>query len=491
MAGSNLYALILAGGSGSRLWPLSRELHPKQLMKIEGDYTLFQSAFIRLVNCVDDKNILSVTNVKLETQLKGQLAELQEKFCRKSNYRVITEPECKNTAPAIALSVKYIEKLQQDKSAKGSKGEQTDPIIIVVPSDNLIDDDKKFVKAIDEAVKLANENYIVTFGIKPHRADTGFGYIKAKKNKKIKDISESGLKVESFVEKPDEETAKEFLESEKYYWNSGMFVFKASVLLAELKKYEPDVYNIIKNAEISSQTPTIPYQDFEKMPDISIDYAVMENSKKLALIPLDNEWKDVGSWEAVYEISEKDDNGNYIMGNVLDLDSKDSMVYSTSKLITTVGLDNIVVVETEDAVLVCDRKRAQDVKKVVNHLKEINDATQLVHKTVYRPWGYYTVLNEGNGFLTKCIYVNPGAKLSVQLHHHRSEHWVVVEGKALVLKGEEYFELENGDSIDLAVEEKHSLQNPYDEPVKILEVQKGDILDENDIVRFEDMYGRV
>jgi mannose-1-phosphate guanylyltransferase/mannose-6-phosphate isomerase len=479
---ANVYALILAGGSGSRLWPLSRELHPKQLMKIDGDYTLFQAAFIRLVSCIDDKNILSVTNVKLESQVRTQLKEMQEKFCRNSSYRVITEPEGKNTAPAIALSVKFIEKLSNGKG---------DPVIITVPSDNLIADEKKFADAVSEAVKLAEENYIVTFGIKPDKADTGLGYIKTKKNKKIKDISRAGLKVDEFVEKPDAETAEAFVDSGKYYWNSGMFVFKASVMLAELKKYEPEIYNIVNDSEISSQTPTIPYQDFSQMPDISIDYAVMENSKKLVLIPLESGWKDVGSLEAVYDISEKDENGNYISGNVLDLDSKNSMIYSGSKLITTIGLENTVVVETEDAVLVCDMNRAQDVKKIVNMLKEKNDSTRLVHKTVYRPWGYYTVLNEGKGFLTKCIYLNPGAKLSVQLHHHRSEHWVVVEGNALVLKGEEYFELKEGDFIDLAVEEKHSLQNPYDEPLRILEVQKGDILDEDDIVRFEDIYGRV
>lgn len=482
---SNVYAVILAGGSGSRLWPLSREIHPKQLMKLDDDYTLFQSAFIRLVNCVDDKNILSITNVKLESMVKTQLKEMQEKFCRKSSYRVITEPEGRNTAPAIALAIKYIEKLQKDKDIKD------DPIIVAVPSDNLITENEKYCAAVSAGIKLAKENYIVTFGVRPDRADVGMGYIRAKNNSKIRTIASGAMKVESFVEKPDLETAQEFVDSSKYYWNSGMFVFKASVMMAELKKYNKEIFDIIKNTEISSQTPTAPYQKYKEMPDISIDYAVMENTKKLAMIPLECDWKDVGSWEAVYDISEKDKKGNYMNGNVVDLDSTNSVIYSTSKLITTIGLKDTVVVETEDAVLVCDRNRAQDVKRIVNHLKERNDATQYSHKTVYRPWGYYTVLNEGKGFLTKCIYVNPGAKLSVQLHHHRSEHWVVVEGKALVLKGEEFVELNNGDSIDLAVEEKHSLQNPYDEPLKILEIQKGDILDEEDIVRFEDMYGRV
>lgn len=485
MTVSNIYAVILAGGSGSRLWPLSREIHPKQLMKIDYNYTLFQSAFMRLINCVDDKNILSVTNVKLESQVRTQLKEMQEKFCRKSSYRVITEPEGKNTAPAIALAVKYVEKLQKDRNSK------EDPIIVVVPSDNLILNNDTYCETITEGIKLAQENYIVTFGVKPEKADVGLGYIKAKNNRKIRAVAPNGMKVEEFVEKPDLETATEFVDSDRYYYNSGMFVFKASVMMSELKKYQSDIYNIIKHAKISSQTPTVAYQDFKEMPDISIDYAVMENSKKLAMIPLKTDWKDVGSWEAVYDISEKDDDGNYLMGNVLDLDSQDSLVYSTSKLITTIGLKNTVVVETEDAVLVCDRDRVNDVKKIVSHLKEIDDETQYSHKTVYRPWGYYQVLNTGNGFLTKCIYVNPGAKLSLQLHHHRSEHWVVLEGKAYVVKGEEEFELAKGESIDIEVEEKHSLQNPYEEPLKIMEIQQGDILDENDIERFEDMYGRV
>lgn len=485
MTVSNIYAVILAGGSGTRLWPLSRELHPKQLMKIEDNYTLFQAAFIRLVNCLDDKNILSVTNVKLESQVQSQLCELQKKFCRSSSYRIVTEPESRGTAGAVALSLRYIEKLHEDN--KGTE----EPIVVVVPSDNLISGNDEFCRTLHKAIKLAQEDYIVTLGVKPTSPDTGLGYLLAKKNKKIKDIVEDALKVDSFIEKPDLEAAKDFAESEKYYWNSGVYVFKSSVLWAELKKYQPEMYKTIKNAQVSSQTPSVPFMEYEKISDISIDYAIMEDSKKLAMVPLDCEWNDVGSWEAVYKISEKDKNGNYFNGKNLDIDSQNSVVYSTSKLITTIGLKDTVVVETDDAILVCDRNRSQEVKQLVKNLKAADEKAAITPKTVYRPWGYYTVLSEGNGFLTKCIYVNSGAKLSIQLHHHRKEHWVVLEGKALVLKGEKYIELEKEQSIDIALEEKHSLQNPYDEPLKILEVQQGDLLDENDIERFEDMYGRV
>ncbi len=479
---NNIFAIILAGGSGSRLWPLSRELHPKQLMQFTDDYTLFQSAFIRLVNNVDDKNIVTATNAKHDPQVRYQLEALQNKFFRQTPYRVITEPLVKNTAPAVALGIKYIQQINKSED---------EPIIIVTPSDHFIPEPEGFSKIVDEAVKLAKEGYIVTFGVKPSKPDTGYGYIRAKKNRKIREISESALKVDYFSEKPDEASVREYCESDKYYWNSGIYVFKASVLLAEYKKYAPQIYEIIQNAQIGSQIPTIPYLEYEQMPDISIDYAVMEYSKKLAMLPMECEWHDLGSWEAIYDISEKDEHGNSVFGNVIDLDSENSMIYSTSKLVTTIGLKDLVVVETEDAFLVCEKSRTQDVKKVFNKLKEKNDSTHLVHKTVYRPWGYYTVLNEGSGFLTKCIQVNPGGKLSLQLHHHRSEHWVVLEGNALVIHNDEEHYLSPGDSIDIGIEETHSLQNPYDEPIKILEVQRGEILDENDIVRLKDIYGRV
>lgn len=479
----DLYALILAGGSGSRLWPMSRELYPKQLLKLNQENSLFVSTFLRLIENFDDKNIISITNVKHEPGIRIQLKELKEKFCRKDDYSIITEPLGRNTAPAIALAIKYIKKCAD---------RLVDPIILVVPSDHLILNDKAFSNAVEQGVKLAQAGFVVTFGIKPTKIDTGFGYIKTQKNKKITDIVSEGLKVSEFREKPDYESAKEYVESGKYYWNGGMFMFKASVMLEELKKHNPEILSILDDIELNmTAQPTVEYQAFSKMPDISIDYAVMEHSKKIALVPLDCGWNDLGSWEAIYDISEKDSNGNCITGNVIDVDSKDSMIYSTSKLVTTIGLKDTIVVETEDAVLVCDKKHSQDVKKVFNELKERNDESHKVHKTVFRPWGYYTVIQEGKGFLTKCIMVNPKAKLSLQLHHHRSEHWVVLEGKAYVVKGDKAYELLPGEHIDLAIEEVHSLQNPYDEPVKILEVQRGDILDENDIERLEDMYGRV
>ena len=477
-----IYGLILAGGSGSRLWPMSREMYPKQLLKIGGDTTLFQSTFKRLIDNIDDKRIFSITNVKHSSNVKMQLSELQKKFCRKSAYKVITEPVGRNTAPAIALATQYI---------KNHAGKGKDPIILVVPSDHIIGDDLQFSTTIDKGAKLAKEGYIVTFGVVPQRVDTGFGYIKTGQNAKIQGFVKSALKVSEFKEKPDYKTAEKYVQSGKYYWNSGIFMFKASTFLSELKKHSPEILNILKSATLSDKEPTIEYEIFKKMPDISVDYAVMEQSKKIALLPLDCEWNDLGSWQAIYDVSQKDENGNYITGNVIDVDSKDSMIYSTSKLVTTIGLKDTVVIETEDALLVCDKNRTQDVKKIYEKLKDKNDPTHQIHKTVYRPWGFYTVMQQGEGFLTKCIGVNPDAKLSLQKHFHRSEHWVVLEGKALVVKGDEKYELLPGDSINIAIEEVHSLQNPYDKPLKILEVQKGDRLEEDDIVRLEDMYGRV
>ena len=349
-------------------------------------------------------------------------------------------------------------------------------MILVVPSDHLIKDVKSFAQTVAEGEKLAEQGYIVTFGIKPTYPETGFGYINSVDNR--------------FVEKPDAELAKKYVADGNYYWNSGIFMFKSSVLLKETSKYAPEIYNLLKNFDFTAGSE-IPFTEFDKMPNISIDYAIMEKSQNIAMVELKSDWNDLGSWKSIYDVSKKDENGNVKIGHVLDEGSKNSFVYSSSKLVATIGLEDVVVVETEDAVLACKADKAQDVKKIFDTLKTQNDETYKVHKTVYRPWGYYTVLGEGKGFLTKMIQVNPGQKLSVQSHNHRSEHWVVLEGTAkVVLEGKEHI-LSPGHSVDIAVKEIHSLQNPYDEVLKIVEVQKGDLLIEEDIIRYEDIYGRV
>ena len=463
-----MYGLILAGGSGSRLWPLSRELYPKQLLNIQNTESLLQATFLRLKECMPAENIISITGVKHSSNVKFQLSSIYE------NSIVLSEPIAKNTAPAVILASKYI-----------SETTKTDPVILVVPSDHMIKDTELFAQTVKEGEKLAKAGHIVTFGIKPTYPETGYGYINVT-NQKL----EYGVKVNKFVEKPDSITAEKYVADGNYFWNSGIFMFKASTLLEEVSKYTPEIYSLLKNFDFT-KSAEIPFTEFDKMPNISIDYAIMEKSNKIALVELKSDWNDLGSWKSIYDVSNKDENGNVKIGNVIDEGSKNSFVYSSSKLVATIGLEDVVIVETEDAVLACKADKAQDVKKIFDTLKTNNDDTCKVHKTVYRPWGYYTVLGEGKGFLTKMIQVNPGQKLSVQSHNHRSEHWVVLEGTAkVVLEGKEHI-LSPGHSVDIAVKEIHSLQNPYDEVLKIVEVQKGDILIEEDIVRYEDMYGRV
>lgn len=459
-----MYGLILAGGSGSRLWPLSRELYPKHLLNIIQDSeSLLQSTFSRLKACMPEENIVSITGVKHFSNVKYQLSFAAE------NPVVLSEPISKNTAPAIVLATKYITETSKE-----------DPVILVVPSDHLIKDITAFSETVKEGEKLAQEGYIVTFGIKPSYPETGYGYIN----------SIDGKKVNKFVEKPSEELAEEYIADGHYYWNGGIFMFKASTLLKETSKCAPDIYELLKNFDFTKSSD-IPFTEFDKMPNISIDYAVMEKSDKIALVELKSDWNDLGSWKSIYDVSKKDSNGNVMIGHVLDEGSKNSLVYSSSKLVSTIGLEDIILVETEDAILACKMDKSQDVKKIYETLKQQNDETHKVHKTVYRPWGFYTVLAQGNGFLTKMIQVNQGQKLSVQSHNHRSEHWVVLEGKAkVVLEGKELI-LSPGHSVDIPVKAIHSLQNPFEEVLKIIEVQKGDLLIEEDIIRYEDMYGRV
>lgn len=462
-----MYAIILAGGSGSRLWPLSRELYPKQLLNINQDKSLLQETFARLNSFIDAKNILSMTNTKHVANVKRQLQELSSDIC------VLSEPVGRNTAPAIGVATKYLI----------DNGE--DDVILVVPSDHLIKDTEKFKSTVEKGAKLAQDGYIVTFGIQPDYPETGYGYINIE-NETILD----GYKVKQFVEKPDVETAQKYVESGTYFWNSGIFMFKASTMLNELEKHNTDIYCCLEQFDFTD-TDKVEYNLFERMPNISIDYAVMEKSDKIALVKLESDWNDLGSWQSIYDVSHKDKNGNVFIGHVLDKNSTNSLVYSSSKLVATIGLDDIVLVETEDAILACKKDKTQDVKKIFETLKQQQDDTYLVHKTVYRPWGFYTVISQGKGFLSKLIHVNCGQKLSVQSHEHRSEHWVVMSGTAkVVLEGKEYI-LSKGHSIDIPLKAVHSLQNPYNEDLEIIEAQLGDILSEDDIIRYEDMYGRV
>lgn len=412
------------------------------------------------------ENILSITNTKHLANVKMQLKELTPAP------QVLAEPVSKNTAPAIALAVKYLmQKIEND------------PIILVVPSDQLIENTEKFAATVKKGEKLAQDGYIVTFGIEPSYPETGYGYINTSEN------LNNFYKVKNFVEKPDYKTAQSYLKAKTYFWNSGIFMFKASVILKEIQKLAPQISEISDKIDFT-KSDNIPFLDFDEMPNISIDYAVMEKSDNIALIKLESDWNDLGSWGSIYDVSPKDKNNNVFIGHVLDEGSKNSFVYASSKLVATIGLEDTVIVETEDAILACRKDRTQDVKKIYETLKKQNDNTHLVHKTVYRPWGFYTVIAQGEGFLTKIIHVNPKQKLSVQSHNHRSEHWVVLSGTAKVILESKELILNSGYSVDIPVKAIHSLQNPYDEAVEVIEVQKGDLLIEEDIIRYEDMYGR-
>ena len=459
-------SIILAGGSGSRLWPLSRDMYPKQLLSIDENSSLLQQTFKRLQTFCDAENIVTITNIKHYQDIKLQLNNID-----KSNV-VLGEPLGKNTAPAIACTLEYFRQ-------KGS-----DDIVLIVPSDHLIKDTEGFKKTVESAKQLAEQGYIVTFGIKPTYPETGYGYIKTQ-NELL-----SGYKVEKFVEKPDYATAETYLKSGNFYWNGGIFMAKMSVLLEEFKKHAPEIYSGLSKLDYSTETK-ITYGIYEQMPSISIDYAIMEKSDNIALVELQSDWNDLGSWQSLYSVKPKDENGNVLQGKVITENVKNSFIYSQKEVVACADLENVVIVETEDAIMACRLDKSQDVKKLYEKLKSQESDTTKLHKTVFRPWGYYTCMNGGPGYLTKTICVMPKQKLSIQSHNHRSEHWVVLEGKALVILNDEEHYLESGDSIDIPVQAKHSLQNPYDSELKIIEVQKGDYISEDDIIRYQDCYGRV
>ena len=467
-----MYAIILAGGSGSRIWPLSREFYPKQLLKLTDHNSLLQATYNRLASFLNSDRIILSTNVELAANVKIQLNKLV------NEKNVLSEPVSKDTAPAIACAMKFIE----------TKAKNKDEVVLVVPSDHVIKDINSFSTCVRKAEKLAKEGFVVTFGIKADSPDTGYGYINAKKDKNIEQLCKTALKAGEFKEKPDKKTAKEYVEKGDYYWNSGMFMFTVSTFKQQMKKYMPDIAGVL--GEIDFESTNIPFMAYDKMPNISIDYALMEKTDKIALVPLECDWKDLGSWEAIYDVQPKDANGNVIAGKVIAKNSKNSLIYSDSKLVSTIGINNLVVVETSDAVLVCDKDKTQTVKDIYNRLKKSNNDLYMVHKTVYRPWGYYKCLEQGEGFLTKLIHVSPRQQLSYQMHNFRSEHWVVLSGKAKILLEDKEYVLNPGQSIDIPLKAKHSLQNPFFEDLEIIEVQLGNKLIEEDIIRFHDIYGR-
>lgn len=457
--------IILAGGSGERLWPISRELYPKSLINFFGENSLVQNVYNIAASITSEKNILTITNIR---QLNDTLQQLKK---INTNPTVIAEPMSKNTAPAVASAITYLQ---------GTK----DEMLLILPVDFSIDNIDGFVSTIEKAKKLAKKDYIVSFGIKPAFAEDGFGYIKTGN-----DLL-SGKKVEKFIEKPDKSEVAKYIKNKDFYWNSGIYLGKLSVFMDAYKKYASNEYRNFSK-EMFDENNKIKYEYYEKVPNISIDYALMEKIDNLAFIEMETAWFDYGNWQTLYNNSEKDSKGNVITGNVITDKIKNCFVHSSKELVAVSSIKNTIVVETEDALLVCDKSRASDINKLVKKLKENNDETTLARKTMFRPWGYYTCMNGGDGWLTKIISVSPGHKLSLQSHNYRSEHWVVLEGTATVLLEDEVHTLNKRQSIDIPVKAKHSLQNHTQEPLKILEVQKGDYISEDDIIRYEDMYGRV
>lgn len=472
-----IHPVIMAGGSGTRFWPLSRESMPKQLLKIGGEDTLIRQTVNRVLPLIRFEDIFIVTNRSLADTIGHQLSS---KYSRPWDGNFILEPQARNTAPALGLAALHVQRLDPDG------------VMVVLSADHAIKKETEFLSLLREAAEAARHDYLVTLGIKPNRPETGYGYIKAG-NATAGGGQGAVCSVEAFVEKPDLAKAKEYLKDGRYYWNSGIFIWKAVALLQEIEKYRPSLHRglqEIRNAIGTDRENDVISDVFKKLEPISIDYAVMEKTGRAAVIPADIGWSDVGSWTALDDVSEHDASGNVIAGNVIDIGSRDSIIYAEKRLVATIGLKDAVVVDTPDATLVCSKDKAQDVKKVVDELKKRKAEEHLTHRTVHRPWGSYTILEEGDRYKIKRIVINPGAKLSHQLHYHRSEHWVVVAGTARVTNGDREYDVHPNESTYIPMSTKHRLENRGKIPLQIIEVQNGEYLAEDDIVRFDDDYNR-
>ena len=462
--------VIMAGGSGTRLWPLSRRMMPKQFLPLAGEHSMLQDTILRL-NGLARAPAIVICNEEHRFFVATQLQEIKE-----TENTIILEPSGRNTAPAIAATALYA--LKHDD----------DPTMLILTADHIVTQLPVFHQTINEAEQLAQRGKLVTFGIVPNRPETGYGYIRCG------EAVGAGFEVDKFVEKPDLSLAQKYLDSGKYYWNSGIFMFQAARYLEELERFNPKIIEAcrksVENGREDADFFRLEKKDFTSCPSDSIDYAVMEKTESAAVIPLDAGWNDVGSWSALWDISKKDKFNNAVHGDAMLLDTQNSLIRAESRLVTTVGLDNVVVVETRDAVLVADKSKSQDLKQIVDHLREKERLEEQYHRVVHRPWGHFDTLDESERFKVKRITVKPGERLSVQMHHHRSEHWIVVSGTAKVTRGKKSYLITENESVYIHVGEMHSLENPGVIPLELIEVQTGSCLSEDDIVRFDDRYGR-
>lgn len=460
-------AVVMAGGSGTRLWPLSRAGHPKQFLALNGGDTMLQATMKRLKG-LDISSSVTICNEEHRFFVAEQLREINMLGS------IILEPVGRNTAPAIALAA-----LISDD----------DPLLLVLAADHVIQDELAFTKAVSEALPLAEAGKLVTFGIIPSEPHTGYGYIKKGSE------TGAGFVVNEFIEKPSSKLAKEYLLSGDYLWNSGMFLFRASRYLDELKKFRPDIFEACKAATVEIKTDLdfcrINKADFISCPADSVDYAVMEKTADAVVFPMDAGWSDIGSWSSLWHISEKDINGNVSLGDVITHRTKNSFVRTDGQLVTTIGVNDLVIIATKDAVMVAHKDSVQETKVIVEQLKHENRNEWELNREVYRPWGKYDSIDSGDGYQVKRLTVNPGAKLSVQMHYHRSEHWVVVAGRARVHYSDKSHDLSVNESTYHGKEVVHALENLGDMPLELIEVQVGSYLGEDDIVRFKDNYGRV
>ncbi|WP_041473059.1 mannose-1-phosphate guanylyltransferase/mannose-6-phosphate isomerase [Vibrio atlanticus] len=491
--------VILAGGSGSRLWPLSRELYPKQFLNIAGEQSMLQQTLQRLQGLEDyltDSKCAAPFIICNEEH--RFIAAEQARSANIQHSGILLEPVGRNTAPAIALAA-----LQALGKSTNNEQDASDPILLVLAADHHIANTSEFQQVISRGVDYAKQGKLVTFGITPNAPETGYGYIKqgeplsplVQADSRITEQStHHAYTIDCFVEKPDKATAEEYIRSEQYLWNSGMFMFKASRYLEELSQHHPEILAACQLA-LSKQNTDLDFiridaEAFKNSPSDSIDYAVMEKTSHATVIPMDVGWNDIGSWSAIWDVSDKDEHNNVIEGDVLTVDSQHNYIHAENKLVATVGVDNLIIVETKDAILVANKDKVQGVKSIVSQLNQAGRTEHIHHREVFRPWGKYDVVDLGKRDKVKRITVKAGHKLSLQMHHHRAEHWVVVAGTAKVINNEKTYLVEEDQSTYIPLGHIHSLENPGDSPLEMIEVQTGSHLSEDDIIRYQDSYGR-